>query len=346
MFEQPFAALLLGITLVTWSILFFRRRPGQPWVAYEPRRPVPWGLVDVLLAVGLLIVCSSVALALAGVPPQEQTRSGPPALEPDLQASAIYSQAAVSLAVICLSAVAILWRHRADRRELGWAVDRIGSDVRLGIVAFLALAPPVYVLQIVLVTWFKSHHPLVEMLRKDPQPHLIVACIVSAVVVAPVAEEYLFRGLLQGWLERLATGRDHSRELFVGGRTEAVDIQPSEKSPAENFESSNSYSALRVSPAQGIAEAMHDFDPATNVAYWPMAVSAMIFALLHLSHGPDWIPLFFLAMGLGYLYRQTHRILPSIVVHFLLNACSIAMFFVEVFFPNLAVLGTPGMFGP
>ncbi len=38
MFEQPFAALLLGITLVTWSILVFRRQPGQPWVAYEPRR--------------------------------------------------------------------------------------------------------------------------------------------------------------------------------------------------------------------------------------------------------------------------------------------------------------------
>jgi membrane protease YdiL (CAAX protease family) len=33
------------------------------------------------------------------------------------------------------------------------------------------------------------------------------------------------------------------------------------------------------------------------------------------------------AVGLGYLYRQTHRILPSVVVHLLLNACSLAALF-------------------
>jgi hypothetical protein len=55
--------------------------------------------------------------------------------------------------------------------------------------------------------------------------------------------------------------------------------------------------------------------------------------------------LFFLALGLGYVYRQTHRILPGIVVHFLLNACSMGMFLVDVFFPHLALHATLGMFG-
>jgi membrane protease YdiL (CAAX protease family) len=32
-----------------------------------------------------------------------------------------------------------------------------------------------------------------------------------------------------------------------------------------------------------------------------------------------------LALGLGYLYRQTHRIWPSLVVHALLNGCSLLM---------------------
>ena len=51
-------------------------------------------------------------------------------------------------------------------------------------------------------------------------------------------------------------------------------------------------------------------------------VSAFVFAILHWGHGPDPIPLFFLALGLGYLYHRTHRIIPCIVVHFLVNGLS------------------------
>src|SRR5262249_19627401 len=57
-------------------------------------------------------------------------------------------------------------------------------------------------------------------------------------------------------------------------------------------------------------------------AWLPIAVSSAIFALLHYSHRPDWIPLLFLAAGMGYLYQRTHRILPSLIVHALLNSLS------------------------
>ena len=58
---------------------------------------------------------------------------------------------------------------------------------------------------------------------------------------------------------------------------------------------------------------------------WPILISAFLFAIAHWTHGPDWIPLFLLAIGLGYLYRQTHRVVPCIVVHFLLNATSMSL---------------------
>ena len=45
----------------------------------------------------------------------------------------------------------------------------------------------------------------------------------------------------------------------------------------------------------------------------------------HASNGPDPVPLFVLALGLGYLYQTTQRILPSIVVHFLLNGTTLLM---------------------
>jgi membrane protease YdiL (CAAX protease family) len=57
----------------------------------------------------------------------------------------------------------------------------------------------------------------------------------------------------------------------------------------------------------------------------PVGVSSLLFALVHLGHGPDPIPLFVLALILGYLYQQTHRLWPCIVLHMCLNAASLAM---------------------
>jgi membrane protease YdiL (CAAX protease family) len=51
----------------------------------------------------------------------------------------------------------------------------------------------------------------------------------------------------------------------------------------------------------------------------PILISSVLFAGAHAGQWPAPIPLFFLALVLGYLYHQTHRLLPSLVVHMLLN---------------------------
>jgi membrane protease YdiL (CAAX protease family) len=56
-----------------------------------------------------------------------------------------------------------------------------------------------------------------------------------------------------------------------------------------------------------------------------------LFAGAHWSHGPDPIPLFFFALVLGYLYQRTRRILPCVVVHFLLNSCSLAALWLDIY---------------
>jgi membrane protease YdiL (CAAX protease family) len=53
---------------------------------------------------------------------------------------------------------------------------------------------------------------------------------------------------------------------------------------------------------------------------FPILVSSLFFALAHFGYGPEPVPLFFLAIALGYVYQRTHRILPSIVTHALFNA--------------------------
>jgi len=67
-----------------------------------------------------------------------------------------------------------------------------------------------------------------------------------------------------------------------------------------------------------------------GIMFLPIVVSAITFALLHFSHGPDWIPLTFLAIALGYLYHRTQRIVPCIVVHMALNSVSFLMLLIGI----------------
>jgi membrane protease YdiL (CAAX protease family) len=56
----------------------------------------------------------------------------------------------------------------------------------------------------------------------------------------------------------------------------------------------------------------------------PIVLSSAAFALGHIEQGAAAAPLFLFAMVLGYLYFQTHRLLPSIIAHAALNAFGMA----------------------
>ena len=77
---------------------------------------------------------------------------------------------------------------------------------------------------------------------------------------------------------------------------------------------------------QGWLEKVVDQTPSLSrfTREWgPILISSLLFALAHVSHGPDPVALFLLALILGYLYRRTHRLLPCIVLHSLFNASSL-----------------------
>ena len=50
-----------------------------------------------------------------------------------------------------------------------------------------------------------------------------------------------------------------------------------------------------------------------------------------LDFAPDPIPIFFFAVGIGVLYFRTHRILPCIVLHAMLNGISVALMYVNAY---------------
>jgi hypothetical protein len=72
---------------------------------------------------------------------------------------------------------------------------------------------------------------------------------------------------------------------------------------------------------------------ATKPAWWPVALSSLLFAMTHWGQGLAPIPLFFFAAILGYVYQRTHRLWPSLVAHSLLNAGSMAILWLSTKLP-------------
>jgi membrane protease YdiL (CAAX protease family) len=65
-------------------------------------------------------------------------------------------------------------------------------------------------------------------------------------------------------------------------------------------------------------------------AVLPILGSALLFALAHWGHGPDPAPLFCFGLMLGYVYRQTHRLLPCLVAHAAFNALAVIQLWLAV----------------
>ena len=296
------AVLLLGCIAAWWTLLR-RRQNGEPLLPFESRRLVPWD-ASILGPVVLLFIFVRAA-AMQGATHVVQGNDALRVamdLSPDPQSwwslpgyAALMFQAAAGSQVVTALATALLLvvYYRADRDDLGFSWRRLGGDVRLGVVGFFAAAVPAVFIQALMQTLVaKSQHPIVLAFGPGVETATIVWAAIAAVVVAPIAEEFLFRGVLQGWLERVWALR----------------------TPAS------------LPDAESIAmEPVMDAAP----SFAPIGISAAIFALMHIASGVDVVPLFFLALGLGYLYRQTHRLGPSIVVHMLLNAVSLTLLYFE-----------------
>jgi membrane protease YdiL (CAAX protease family) len=199
--------LVIGSSITLWAHSFQRLRLGQPLLQREIYSPRPWGLLDLLLAVAFQwfpIYVVGPLLQDAG-----NLDLGRPLEQLNGEQRVIYMIAStgVSFASWVITVCWLQVRHRCTSADLGIQWRRLPSDLRLGLIAFVMLAPIVYLIQAVLVNVVESKHPLIELLRADPNPWLLVLCSVAAVIVAPLGEETFFRLLLQGWLERLSDKR-------------------------------------------------------------------------------------------------------------------------------------------
>jgi membrane protease YdiL (CAAX protease family) len=322
---------LAAASLLVWLVVFARLRAGQPLLVAEPREPVPWRAIDLyfilILYLALQFACAKLVMGWGGIAPRDAADDYP-------LAAVLLSNALANALLIGLASVYLRLRCGPKGGDLGFLPWRPGKDLRLGLLTFLAALVPVFSIQYALTRLVPTEHPVQELLTKDSSPRMLVLCAVTAIVVAPLAEEFLFRVLLQGWMESVAISRRQRRNesaSFVAPGPAAADVASAREAPAtvevKPLNSTNPY----ASPQQASARAEQpDVRPAPPLMPLPIVFSSLIFAAVHLGHGPDPIPLFVLALMLGYLYQKTHRIWPSLVVHACLNAWSLTVLWLSL----------------
>jgi membrane protease YdiL (CAAX protease family) len=276
----------------------------------------PWGFLDVaVIAVvlyGLNIVGMITAASLLDV------RGEPSQLDSSQWLALVVGGSVGSLVGLVLS---IVWLRRAAHAQwsdFGVTSAHWLSGVRSGLTAFLIVMVPIFALQWGLNALYQywigdpPQHPFIERLLRDSSGAAFVAAAFTAVIVAPLTEEFLFRAVLQGWLERLVV-RDANASV---GSAWAENAAASQTAPADQGE-------------EATVEAR-------RLRMLPVVVSSAVFAGMHYSHGVAWIPLFFFALALGYLYQRSRSLVAPIVLHMSLNASSMTMLWLSTFGERVA----------
>lgn len=305
------AAVLMWLftCVALWVWAAGRAATGQEVVPYEPRPSFPCGLAEVLLAAGVFIVAAVALARLLGVVPDPgNVEAADPQLVPMIVANSAATLSAVAAVLAWVGVLGLSFRRMGLVPK--W------RDLPIGIGAVLMLLPPLLILQAFLSSIYEYHHPLLEVLKQPQPPLTLAAMAISSTIIAPLTEEFFFRGLLQGWLGRLAEGRR-------GGAAERDTelMAPARAAPPLSLEEGQASEADSLNPhAAGDMELGHH--GSRPRPWWPIVASSLLFAAVHIGQGPAPISLFFLSLGLGYVYRQTGRIWPAVILHMGLNGLS------------------------
>ncbi|MFO0902110.1 MAG: CPBP family intramembrane glutamic endopeptidase [Pirellulales bacterium] len=297
----------VGLMVTSGTFWIGAARGLLPWMARRPEEPAPtvkpWSLVDLALLLVFLTGALAVAQAwaLRGVELDANQPLQLAKLDPVVRVRMVWSSNVGVCTGMLLGLAWLRVRHRLRLRDILGDGRFWRLDLARGVTMFLLVAPPALALQMLLTRFFPSTHPLIEIVTKNPEPRFLWASGVSAVIIAPVVEELQFRALLQGWLQTAAC----------------------KSIPAERW-------LFGSSPATSISESQ-TLAPPVPPAVWPVVFSALLFAAVHWNHGPDPIPLFVFALGLGWLYRRTGRAYAGMVVHFLLNLWTLLLLLLKIY---------------
>lgn len=231
-------SMLAGMLIYsTWAVFrLARSQPVLPRPPFVRLQPAAWGPGTIITIIALYLVTSQVASlacrdwlgnrveealkAYRGNPVEKKEVEVPPTSdaatgEAKDKASPPSDTAAAARDLMTLNACHMVlflsvfpWffrkSSRVDLQALGLSARRWAEQIQAGVVAALIATPAVYFVQFMAVHVFSPEsHPVEKMMKDHFSPSTAILAFISAVMLAPIAEETLFRGVLQGWLWRV-----------------------------------------------------------------------------------------------------------------------------------------------
>jgi membrane protease YdiL (CAAX protease family) len=247
-------------------------------------------------------------------------------------------QTAISIVLVVLLPGLVRANSGARLGDLGLSLHHWERQVAVGVVAILIAAPLVYVIQLVVVNVFgvpPQAHPLEKMLRNQLSGGAADLAVLAAVIVAPLLEELMFRGIFQTWLVQLlvqlsrrwrALARRQPAQRLTSSviptlataewdcrirpLPESVDRSEVDSRPEDDAE----FTAQDLKPARGSRTGA----PAALAIF----TTSLFFAAVH---GPQWpapIALFVLSLAIGTVYHRTGSLLAAVCMHAVFNGLS------------------------
>lgn len=230
--------------LSVWAVAFGRVSSGRPVLPAVPHEEPRWNTL-VVLAVAIWIGWQALGRILEDLHPSGEIDLS------SVQTLCVMNAVLVGLLLFLLS--------EGGRRRLapfGVHLRRLRADLAVGGAASLASYPAV--LAIALLTenlrTKERLHPFLKLLRENPSTATVVWAGVAVVVAAPLAEELIFRVVLQGALRsKLPAGPSIaiSSVVFAGvhGFPDSLALVPLAVILGYVFETRRSYVAVVVTHA-------------------------------------------------------------------------------------------------
>ncbi|HSU65367.1 MAG TPA: CPBP family intramembrane glutamic endopeptidase [Tepidisphaeraceae bacterium] len=205
--------------------------------------------------------------------------------------------------------------RRTTSQDLGIRPVFMLPGMLAGVFGALLVVPPLSFIEVGLEQAYRAihyehetEHPMLHLLRAKPSHAIVAAIVVGACVVAPLAEELLFRGHIQTLIRRMLA-RSVSRRMSAA---------------PEDF-------AFPPTPSEGIPLAT-EFGP-PRPKPWQTWVAILITSVLFASLHPLWTApiIFILSVCLGYAYERTGNLWVPITIHAAFNSLSTAMFLIGLY---------------
>lgn len=276
--------------------------------------PSPFGFLDVIAIFFLWFAAQMVSVLVAagvlGIP-----LDGLAEVSGD-EKSWLNIISSVGILLASLLGMMFLFIRYRNLSVVGFQPIKKASDVVAGLSAFVMCVPMIMVVQIGLTQIYKYEQPTLEMLKQNQDAVTIFAGWFGAVLVAPIWEEFFFRGVFQAWLQRINWKNLFSDPVLTGG----WETDDKESAKVKQIDQINL--SANAKPKEISSE---------TLPHWPILVSSALFALAHLGQGPAPIPLFLFGLVLGYLYRKTGSLVPCLILHMMLNGFNMLWFTIGLF---------------